>query len=262
MPDTAVDSDMWIRRFHPAPRAGHRLVCLPHAGASASYFFGVSRALSPAVEVLAVQYPGRQDRRGEPCVDNVPELADSVAEAVSGWADRPLALFGHSLGATVGFEVARRLEKRGIAVTVLFASGRRAPSRERDETFHLLDDEKLLAEIRGLEGTNANVLADDEIIRMVLPAVRGDYAAAETYRYVPGPDLRAPIRALVGDSDPKVTLEEAEAWGEHTGADFRLKVFPGGHFYLNAHQAAVLRLVTDCLASTSASDTPTRTEVK
>lgn len=123
----AID-DLWVRRYHPAPEARHRLFCLPYAGGSASYFLPVARALSPHVDVLAVQYPGRQDRRHEPCVESVEELADLLVDIVKPWADRPLSLFGHSMGASVAFELALRLEALGIVPHSLFASGRRAPA--------------------------------------------------------------------------------------------------------------------------------------
>src|SRR5262249_29653456 len=109
MPGTVESTDLWVRRFHPAPSAGSRLVCLPHAGGSASYFLPISRGLSPQVEVLAVQYPGRQDRRAEPCIEDVGGLADQITASLQPWIDRPVALFGHSMGAILGFEVALRL---------------------------------------------------------------------------------------------------------------------------------------------------------
>jgi len=235
-----TEPDLWVRRYHPAPAAPIRLLCLPHAGGSASYFFSASRQLSPRVEVLAVQYPGRQDRRGEQCVETIDELADKVVEAVRGWTDRPLALFGHSMGATLAFEVALRLQHNGITPTCLFASGRRAPSTHRDETVHLRGDEEIIAEIKTLSGTNTRITEDDEVIRMVLPPIRSDYKAIETYAYRPGPKLDCPIQAFVGDNDPKATLDEVRAWKNHTSAQFALHVYPGGHFYLDTHATAVL----------------------
>lgn len=112
MNDPVEDNGLWIRRFHPRPDGDVRLVCLPHAGGSASFFFPVSQAMPPSVDVLCVQYPGRQDRRAEPVIDSIPDLADQVFAALLPWADRPLAFFGHSMGATLAFEVARRLERR------------------------------------------------------------------------------------------------------------------------------------------------------
>ncbi|MEE1943113.1 alpha/beta fold hydrolase [Streptomyces sp. TRM 70361] len=231
--------DLWVRRFHPAPQALVRLLCLPHAGGSASYFYPVSQRLAPRVETLAVQYPGRQDRRNEPCLETVQDLADQIVEVLGPWQDKPLALFGHSLGATVAFEVALRMEARGTRPAALIASGRRAPSAPRDERVHLRNDEGLLEEIRRLDGTQSQLLEDDEIRRMVLPSIRADYKAAETYRYEPGPPLSTPLYALTGDADPKATTDEVRTWADHTTGRFEMTVYPGGHFYLNAHAPAV-----------------------
>lgn len=244
----ADTTDLWVRRFHHAPQAPARLLCLPHAGGSASYYFPMSRALTPRVEVLAVQYPGRQDRRDEPCVDSVEDLAELLVEVVEPWADRPLALFGHSMGASVAFELARRLREYSVVPAALFASGRRAPTTHRDERVHERDDEGLLAEVRGLDGTQGAVLQDEELVRLVLPALRSDYRAAETYRYTPGPLLDTPIHVLIGDDDPKVTLEEARRWAEVTTAGCGVEVFPGGHFYLADHLPAVVARVEAGLA--------------
>lgn len=240
----ATDTGSWIRRFHPAPEADHRLVCFPYAGGSASYFFAVARALSPSVDVLAIQYPGRQDRRKEPFIDNLPDLADACTEVLSGWTDRPLAFFGHSMGATLAFEVARRLEDRGTVLTGLFASGRRAPSRVRDEKEHLGSDPQLIKEIKNLGSAESALLDDEEIVSMVLPAIRNDYKAAETYRYSAGPPLNCPVYGLTGDADPKATVDEVESWREHTAAGFELSVFPGGHFFVNEHVPAILELIS------------------
>jgi pyochelin biosynthesis protein PchC len=246
-------NSVWIRRFHPTQEPTPRLVCFPHAGGAATYFFPVSRTLAPEIEVLAVQYPGRQDRRTEKPIDSIAELASLVVGELRPWLDRPTAFFGHSMGATLAFEVARRLEREGHQLTALFASGRRAPSQTRDERYHTLPDDQLLAEIRSLAGTDAGLLQDDEIIRMILPAVRADYRAAETYRYPPGTDVSCPIHALTGDKDPKVTVEETLAWQEHTSAAFQLHVYPGAHFYLNDHVAEVLGVISKQLLRNPAS---------
>ncbi|MGK5531870.1 thioesterase II family protein [Streptomyces sp. URMC 129] len=242
------DTAQWIRRYDPRDAAALRLVCLPHAGGSASYFLPVARGMPAAVDVLAVQYPGRQDRLREPAAGTIPELADAVFGALLPWADRPLAFFGHSMGAAVAFEVARRFEReKGLVAAALFVSGRRAPSTRRVEAVHLRDDDGLLADVTALSGTDAAVLADEEILRMVLPAIRADYRAIETYVPEPGPPLRCAVHALVGDADPKATVEEVRAWREATEGSFALKVYPGGHFYLTGHQADVLGVIAGAL---------------
>lgn len=248
----ADEPDLWLRCFAAAPEARTQLVCFPHAGGSASTFHAMSGALPPTAEVLSVQYPGRQDRWSEKCIDNVPELADRLLPALTArTGNRPLALFGHSMGATVAYEVARRLEQAGGANSpvTLFLSGRRAPHFERSEYIHQRDDRGILRELELLGGSAAVALADPEILQMVMPAIRGDYRAAETYVHVPGPLLRCPVVALTGDADPRASVREVEAWSEYTQGPFLTHVFKGGHFFLNDHPEAVHGTVRDHLSS-------------
>ncbi|GAA4445558.1 alpha/beta fold hydrolase [Actinokineospora soli] len=239
----ADTTDLWVRRFHRSPSARARLLVLPHAGGAASYYFPMSRDLAPDVEVLAVQYPGRQDRRTEPCVETVADLADVLSDVVEPWTDAPLALFGHSMGASVAYELALRLREIGVRPACLVVSGRRAPNAFRDERVHERDDEGFLDEIRSLDGTQGPLLSDPEILAMVLPAIRADYRAAELYRPTPGTKpLDIPIHVLLGSDDPKVTRPEADRWSEHTTADCTVEEFPGGHFYLADQPAVAARV--------------------
>ncbi|QBS39353.1 thioesterase II family protein [Nocardia sp. CS682] len=254
MPEPIVDNARWIRRPHPVPAAAIRLICFPHAGGSASFFFPVSAALSGsgAVEVLSVQYPGRQDRRLDPCIDDIGALAEQIYAALKPWAALPMAFFGHSMGAILAFEVARLFEERdGIVLAMLFASGRRAPSRYRDENVHTRGDDALVAEIRELSGTDTALLGDEEVLRMILPAIRSDYRAIETYRCAPRATVRAPITVLVGDDDAKTTVAEASDWARHTTASCETTVFTGGHFYLTAHRNAVIDTIAQSLLCVS-----------
>ena len=249
MTSPKTDNDLWIRNYHQAPSDAPRLICLPHAGGSATFYFPLSRALSPAIEVIAIQYPGRQDRRHEPLVDNLQELAALVFKVLSPWPGKPVAIFGHSMGASLGFELARMAERQGETLPRLFVSGRRAPSRPRHETVHLRDDEGLLADLRRLSGTDSRILGDEEMLRLSLPAIRSDYKAAETYTYEPGQPLNCPITAFTGDNDPKATVDEVSSWAEHTVSDFDLNVFTGGHFFLAQHQAAILKKIAEQLTA-------------
>jgi surfactin synthase thioesterase subunit len=247
---TSTQESLWARCFHPAPDSSEQLFCFPHAGGSASFYFPVSAQLSSVAEVFAVQYPGRQDRRKETSPGDLGVLADQVYEALrKQLGDRPTTFFGHSMGATIAFEVARRFEADGGELSHLFASGRRAPSRHRDESVHTRSDDGIVAELKLLSGTNTALLGDEEILRMILPAIRSDYQAVETYRCAPETTVRAPISALTGDSDPKTSLDEAEDWSRHTTGAFDLKVFPGGHFYLSEQAPAVIALLRKHLAT-------------
>ncbi|TVL91766.1 thioesterase II family protein [Streptomyces sp. SAJ15] len=239
------ENSAWVRRFHPAPESSVRLVCLPHAGGSAPFYFPMSQALSPAIDVLCLQYPGRQDRRLDPAIENIPDYADAIVAELKPWLDVPTAFFGHSMGAVLAYEVALRLERDGHSGPIaLFASGRRAPSRYREENVHRRDDDGIVKEMQLLSGTDSRILGNEEILRMVLPAIRSDYTAVETYRSEEGAAVRAPITVLTGDNDPRTSMEEAEAWRAHTTGDFDIHVFPGGHFFLANHSEKIIEIVS------------------
>ena len=238
-----VDDKAWCRRYNPARNATARLICLPHAGGSAPFFLPVSKALSPQVDVVALQYPGRQERRTEQPIGDMAVLADLIYGILSRQPPLPVTFFGHSMGAIAAFEVIRRLDTHGQAAVRLFASGRRAPSTYRDEKVHLRDDAGILAELRELSGTASHLLGDDELMRAALPALRADYRAAETYRCAADATITCPITVLTGDSDPKTSLDEARAWAQHTTGAFDIQVYPGDHFFLTEHADQVIRLL-------------------
>ncbi|MFI2620673.1 thioesterase II family protein [Streptomyces sp. NPDC018584] len=248
MPEAPVQFGTWIRRYHPTSDIRARLLCLPHAGGSATFYLPLSGMLAPTVEVLAVQYPGRQDRYHEPNIKSLPRLADQIFEVIRHLDDRPLALFGHSMGAVLAYEIALRLQDAGLPAPVrLFASGRRAPSCDRDERLHLGSDAQLRSEVLRLGGPHVELLADPEIMAMAMPAIRSDYHAVENYRHTPGQKLTCPVTVLTGNSDPRVAIDEAAAWEEHTTGPTELQVFPGGHFFLVAHSTRVSELIAERL---------------
>ncbi|WP_258348151.1 thioesterase II family protein [Saccharopolyspora gregorii] len=236
---TDLDPGKWLRRYHPAPAAPVRLVCFPHAGGSASFYRPVSAAHSPGADVVVLQYPGRQDRHREPLLGGIDEYAEAITAVLAAEPELPTVFFGHSMGALLGFEVAHRLERgAGRPPRSLVVSGRRAPGTVRDERVHLLDDEGLLADVRALNGAES-ALDDEDVVRMSLPAIRNDYRAVETYPPRPGRVVSCPISVLIGDDDPKSTVDESLRWKEHTSGAFRLRGFRGGHFYLVEHAPQV-----------------------
>ncbi|SHN08084.1 thioesterase II family protein [Actinacidiphila paucisporea] len=255
--DFAADTDTadWVRVHRPRPDAALRLVCFPHAGGAASAFYPWAVALDD-VEVLAVQYPGRQDRRAEPLVRDLARLAALTAPAVAAVLDdgRPYAFFGHSMGAALAFEVARLLEGQGRGPSLLAVSGRRAPSLPATigPVVLGLDDPGLAAHLGDLSGTDPRLLADPEVRQMILPVIRADLHAAETHLLPRGTTVRAPILALTGDSDPWATVTASRAWAAHTTGGFEFRALPGGHFYLVEHQREVLSLLTARLSAAAA----------
>lgn len=141
----------------------------------------------------------------------------------------------------MAFELASRLQERGITAHRLFASGRRAPAIAReDERVHEADDAGVVAAMKRLGGVETGLLDVPELVELILPSVRNDFRAIETYRYRSGPLLEFPIVALSGDDDPTTSVEEARGWAAHTSRGFSLEVYSGGHFFLNDHMAAVV----------------------
>jgi surfactin synthase thioesterase subunit len=247
-----TDSDRWIRTYVPGPPSALDVVHFPHAGGSASYYRPFCAALADRFNAHALQYPGRQDRRDEPSVTDLHVLADLIFDQLRPLTDRPVAFFGHSMGALLAFEVTRRFERElGVSPAALFLSGRRAPSRHRDEHVDLTGDAGLLAEIQELSGTDPQLLGDDEMLQMIMEPLRADYRALGDYRFAPQPPVHCPVAVLTGVDDPRTSEDEATSWREHTTGEFDLRVFPGGHFFISENVAAVTDYVAERLAPLS-----------
>nr|prf erythromycin synthesis gene [Saccharopolyspora erythraea] len=222
----------WLRRFGPPVEHRARLVCFPHAGAAADSYLDLAPALAPEIDVDAVQYPGRQDPRDEEPLGTAGEIADEVAAVLrASGGDGPFALFGHSMGALIAYETARRLEREpGGGPLRLFVSGQTAP-RVHERRTDLPGDDGLVDELRRL-GTSEAALADEALLAMSLPVLRADLRVLRSYAWADGPPLRAGITALCGDADPLTATGDAERWLQHSVIPGRTRTFPGGHFYL------------------------------
>lgn len=199
--------------------------------------------LPPEVEVCPVQLPGRENRLAESPFDRVEPLVQALADAVQPFLTLPFAVFGHSNGALIGFELARTLRARGRPGPVhFFASGRRAPDLPADrEPTHHLPTPEFLADLQELGGLPAELLEHEELLSLLLPTLRADVAIHETYQFTEQTPLECPITAYGGLADPKVSREQVDAWGRHTRGPFVLRMFPGGHFFLQDDRTLFLR---------------------
>jgi medium-chain acyl-[acyl-carrier-protein] hydrolase len=160
--------------------------------------------------------------------------------------DKPFAFFGHSNGGLMVFELARALRREGGPMPLqLLVGGRPAPQLEiTDPPIHALPHDEFIQELRRFAGTPDEVLENAEIMELIMPLLRADFAMGETYQYVPEPPLDLPISAYGGQLDADVSEEQVQAWREQTTGEFRMRMFPGDHFFINSDRAQVLAEVS------------------
>ncbi|MFG1945699.1 thioesterase II family protein [Nonomuraea sp. NPDC048826] len=233
--------------------AAVRLFCLPYAGGSARIFQDWRDDLPDFVDVRPLELPGRGLRFSEPPQDRLETVVTDLLETVSAEDDLPLAIFGYSYGALLGFELAWRLERRrGTGPVCLIVAAARAPiwpgplNRLGD-----LPDAQLLEGLRLMNGTPRELLEHRQLMEIMLPVVRADFTAAERYQYRPGPLPSCPITAFCGTDDPVVSRTSMEAWAECTASDFALHELPGDHFFLRSAREPLLRRLARTLSSLS-----------
>lgn len=244
-------SNPWIYRPKPNGRAVARLFCFHHAGVGGAVYRLWPNGLPAELEVCAVQLPGRGGRLREPLMSNVAAIVDALLPVLEPMLDRPFAVFGHSMGAVIGSEFVRALAERGGPIPEhLVVSGRRpAHVPDSQPLLSVLDDDAFVAEVnRRYGGIPPEVLADAEVMALLLPALRADITALETFQPGRRAPLPCPISAFGGHHDHLTPLAHLEAWRDETLAACRIRVFPGDHFYLEAQRSQVLAELSATLA--------------
>lgn len=247
------------RWIEPSPSAGNalqRLFCIPYAGGGASVFRGWPARLAATVDVRPLHPPGRGRRFRDALLYRVDRIADEVTEAITPLLDRPYTLFGHSMGASVAFEVASRIQARRLREpTCLIVSGRGAPHLPtKRRPIHHLPDDQFLDEVIRMNGTPPEILAHPEVITLLLPILRADFKAVETYRAQPHPPLNCRIVALGGSGEPD-SADAVESWRTYTTGGFRGEILPGDHFFILGHAERLFSVLgeelTDALHCTA-----------
>jgi medium-chain acyl-[acyl-carrier-protein] hydrolase len=240
-PPSAV-IDRWFRPWQrqPAPRV--RLFCMPYAGGQASVFASWAGDLGGEVELRALALPGRGARLAEAPLENMGALLDTIEPLLLPLLDAPFALFGHSMGATIAFELTRRLRRRGAPLPLhLFVSAARTPRRlQSTDTLHPLSDADLIEQLRRLGGTPEEILSRPDLLALVLPSLRADLRLLERWVSPDEPPLPVPLTALGGRGDARVSSDELALWRAHTSGPFAVQLFRGDHFYLQGEREALL----------------------
>ena len=196
------------------------------------------------------QLPGRERRIGEPALTSVDESVRGLLPALRAETDLPWAFFGHSLGALIAYELARALRNQGLpSPRHLFLSAHRAPHLpDSHPPIYNLPESDFIEELKQLNGTPAELFKEQELLDLMLPLIRADFTAAETYEYDPQPPLDCPITVFGGRDDPLVSEEELTPWREHTAQDFHFRAFEGDHFFIHTAEAAVVDAIRTQLA--------------
>ncbi len=236
----------WLR--HEPSDAAVRLFCLPHAGAGAASFTRWLGLFPPSIAAVRVQLPGREDVAAEPPFRRVHDAVDALLPQITRLTDTPVALYGHSMGALVAFELARALGAAGTPPVHLFVSGRRAPHRPASRApIHRLPDDAFVAGLEAMGETGGTANRSPAFLRYALPLIKADLELSEEYTYHPAPRLHFPITAFYGTEDPVVDADEIEAWKDQTDAAFAIHTFPGDHFFHQRHRVAIAANMAEAL---------------
>lgn len=254
-----LQTNHWLatpRDARPAVSPALKLYCFPYAGGGARSYDGWQAMLDPLVQMATVELPGRGRNLARKPLESLMAIVEQLATVVLADAGRtPFAFYGHSMGALIAFELSRLLHARQAHMPVkLLVSGCSAPSVERTGKLHLMGDNELIERLRQYNGTPPEVLAHRELMELMLPIIRADFAVVETFRYRPSPELPIPIAALAGTGDGN--LSTFEDWTKESRV-CKIHWFEGDHFFIKKHRDAVLETINGELAPYVASHSMT-----
>ncbi|MBB5873237.1 surfactin synthase thioesterase subunit [Allocatelliglobosispora scoriae] len=240
------------------------LFCLPFAGGGASAFRSWRQAFPAAVDLQPIQLAGRETRIAEPLRIDAEEIAAAIARRI----DRPYAIYGHSMGARLGFEVIRALRALGSPMPLRFYVGAARPPDLTEPIVRIADrpDDGFVEGLEQLGGVPAGVMDVPELRELLLPMLRADFRWIDDYRYTPGEPLPVRIVGFGGLADASVPPDLMRGWAAHTSVGFQLRRTAGGHFFLHSEAPTVTALITtdllgavheqDDLADAEAAETP------
>jgi myxalamid-type polyketide synthase MxaE and MxaD len=247
----ARPASSWITYPHPNPQARMRLFCFPYAGGGASIFRNWVDAMPREIELCPIQLPGREERLQEEPFTDLSSLVEALLPLLHPHLDTPFAFFGHSMGAMIGYEVARQLQtQHDLAPAHLFISSRSAPQLvDTEAPLRVLPAAAFMDELQRLYGAVPDVIRQNPDLQDVfLPILRADVTLLETHTYTPGEPLNCPISVFGGEQDQSVTRGALAAWRDHTRSAFTQHMFPGDHFYINHTWEALIHMIMRALS--------------
>ncbi|WP_054532739.1 thioesterase II family protein [Herpetosiphon geysericola] len=253
-----MKSHLWIEWLRKQPNAALRLFCFHYAGGTAQRAHQWAKQLDQAVELCAIELPGRGKRFMEPAYTNLEQLLNDLIPVIKPLLEeKPFVFFGHSMGALVSYELSRRLHhEHQLRPQMLFVSGHTAPHIPRQSVIHQLPHQQFWDRLLQLNGTPKDILQHPELVELLTPILRADFAVCETFGYSNAIVLDCPMVVYGGLDDPSVAAAELELWRSHTSNACEIKLMPGDHFYLhnpsqheltkhvNQHIQALVRSVT------------------
>ncbi|MGV2831547.1 thioesterase II family protein [Myxosarcina sp. GI1(2024)] len=235
----------WINYVKPNPSASLRLFCFPYAGGNSYIYRPWLDRLPKTIEICPIELPGRGFQLKSTPLRQIEPLVKAIATAILPYLDKPFAFFGHSMGGLVSFELAHFIRREyNLEPVHLFISGRRAPqTKDEKPPIHSLPQAEFIQELRQLKGTPEAVLNNNELMELLVPILRADFAVLENYHYTPEALLNCPISVFGGLQDREVQLEQLEAWREQTVGSFSLKMLTGDHFFIHSSQSLLPELI-------------------
>lgn len=246
----------WFYLQQPRPEARLRLFCFPYAGGGAALFRNWHVSAGDDVEVIAIRTPGRENRFGEPAISSLSVLVEQLYEQLLPLLDKPFAFFGHSNGALTCFELARLLHSRKQPLPQRLILSAKRPPHIGDPKYasgglatSQLPDAEFLAELQQLEGTPPEVLRNSELMELLMPTLRADFALSDQHRFIPGEPLPCPTAIFYGERD-SISLVHMEAWQALLAPAISLRAFSGGHFFIDEQRDQLLAAVAAELQTT------------
>lgn len=205
--------------------------------------------MPPAIELVTVQLPGREARFNEPFATSVGDVVERMMAEFEPLRDLPYQIFGHSLGALLAFEFARSIERTGgRRPDGVIVSGKRAPQEKLTGVpIHSLPTEDFIRHVKDYKATPDEVVADAQLLELLVPRLRADFAMSETYCHRPGPRLASGLTCFGGEDDPETAAPLLEGWREQASGDFALQRFAGDHFFIFTNEDAFLTALSATL---------------